>query len=168
MVGDERVRHCADCNLRVHNISALSREDAEQLLRASVGDRLCIRLFRRTDGTILTKDCPNGIAAARRRLLGVASRVAAAVGLAVLAGVAAKVAQDKTWGNYGWSMRLSNIAPVQWVTWRVQASLAQWFPRSWGAGGHLLGDIAGPPGPPPPTGDSSRGSFGPHQWEYRQ
>ena len=65
MTGDERVRHCAACNLRVHNISAMSRDDAEALLQAGAGDRLCVRLFRRADGTILTKDCPVGLARVR-------------------------------------------------------------------------------------------------------
>ena len=52
----ERVRHCEDCNLRVYNLSALRRADAEELLRSSEG-RLCIRLYRREDGTVLTRDC---------------------------------------------------------------------------------------------------------------
>ena len=52
----DRVRHCGECNLRVYNLSAMKRHDAQELLRASEG-RLCVRLYRRQDGTVLTQDC---------------------------------------------------------------------------------------------------------------
>ena len=42
----DRVRHCGECNLRVYNLSAMKRHDAQELLRASEG-RLCVRLYRR-------------------------------------------------------------------------------------------------------------------------
>ena len=72
MVGDSRVRFCVHCRLSVYNISALSRIEAETLI-ASTEDRLCARLFRRADGTLLTKDCPVGLRALR---LGVTKRAA--------------------------------------------------------------------------------------------
>ena len=53
-----RVRRCDDCALEVHDLSALTREEGEALLRASDGRRLCVRLFRREDGRLLTSDCP--------------------------------------------------------------------------------------------------------------
>lgn len=62
MYGDDRVRFCSQCNLNVYNLSALTQEEAEQLiLRAE--DRLCVRYYRRRDGTILTRNCPVGIQA---------------------------------------------------------------------------------------------------------
>jgi hypothetical protein len=64
MVGDDRVRHCLDCQKNVYDLSAMTAADAEALLREHEGD-LCIRLARRADGTIVTSDCPVG---ARRRL----------------------------------------------------------------------------------------------------
>jgi len=73
MTGDNRVRFCDHCHLNVYNISALSRFEAERLIAATEG-RLCARLFRRADGTVLTKDCPVGLRALRRR---VAKRTAA-------------------------------------------------------------------------------------------
>jgi|GEM_PF-4363670 len=58
----------------------MSREDAEAFLQARKGaSRTCIRFFRRTDGTILSQDCPVGIALWRRRVAAGVSRVAAAV-----------------------------------------------------------------------------------------
>lgn len=58
MEGTERTRHCGQCKLNVYNISEMSRGDAEDLIRQKEG-RLCVRLFRRHDGTVLTRDCPS-------------------------------------------------------------------------------------------------------------
>lgn len=70
MTGDERVRHCAKCDLDVFNLSEMTRADAEALLRArwGVGKRLCVRLYKRADGTVITQDCPVGLARIRRRI----------------------------------------------------------------------------------------------------
>ncbi len=59
MDGDEQRRHCGQCSLDVYNISEMTRKDAEAFLQASSGKR-CLRLYRRNDGTIITKDCPIG------------------------------------------------------------------------------------------------------------
>jgi len=67
MEGDERVRFCSQCKLNVFNLSSMSRREAEALVRSKEG-RLCIRFYRRSDGTILTDNCPVGLRAARRRV----------------------------------------------------------------------------------------------------
>lgn len=74
MFGDDRKRHCGSCKLNVYNLSDMTRREAEDLLINSEG-RLCVRFFRRADGTILTKNCPVGWAAVKHRV----SRVATAV-----------------------------------------------------------------------------------------
>jgi hypothetical protein len=66
MYGNERKRFCGDCKLNVYNISGMTRKEAESLLEQSEG-RLCVRYYRRADGTILTKDCPVGWARVKRR-----------------------------------------------------------------------------------------------------
>ena len=66
MFGNERKRFCGDCKLNVYNISGMTRTEAERLLEQSEG-RLCVRYYRRADGTILTKDCPVGWAKVRQR-----------------------------------------------------------------------------------------------------
>ena len=73
MFGDARKRFCGDCKLNVYNLSDMTRRDAENLLIASEG-RLCVRYYRRPDGTVLTRDCPVGWQALKRRV----SRVATA------------------------------------------------------------------------------------------
>ncbi|HEY0171102.1 MAG TPA: carboxypeptidase-like regulatory domain-containing protein [Pyrinomonadaceae bacterium] len=79
MEGDGRVRFCRLCDLHVYNFSELTRAEAESLVARTEG-RLCARLYRRADGTVLTKDCPKGLRAARRR----AGRAAGAAFAAVL------------------------------------------------------------------------------------
>lgn len=79
MAGDARVRHCASCDLNVYNAAELTRDEIRALVERTEG-RLCMRLYRRADGTLLTKDCPAGIRALRRR----ASRWSAAVTAAML------------------------------------------------------------------------------------
>lgn len=74
MSGDDSVRSCNRCQLNVYNLSSLSRAEAEALLASTEG-RLCARVYRRSDGTVLTKDCPVGLQALRRRM----ARTAAAV-----------------------------------------------------------------------------------------
>jgi hypothetical protein len=83
MQGDDRTRHCDQCNLNVHNISDMTRDEAEAFLvqAASTGGRVCAGFWRRDDGTILTKDCPVGLAAVRAAFARRLSRVAAGFAL---------------------------------------------------------------------------------------
>lgn len=66
MPGGERVRSCAQCNHKVYNLSEMPAADAAQLLRSSEG-RVCVRFYRRPDGTVMTQDCPVGRRALRQR-----------------------------------------------------------------------------------------------------
>jgi hypothetical protein len=65
MEGDDRVRYCSQCRLNVYNLSAMSAAEAEALVREREG-RLCVRFYRRRDGTMLTSNCPVGVQRARR------------------------------------------------------------------------------------------------------
>jgi len=78
MVGNERRRFCGECNLNVYNLSGMTRSEAESLIGNTEG-RLCVRYYRRKDGSILTQDCPVGLAAIRRRMSAVARAVSSAV-----------------------------------------------------------------------------------------
>jgi hypothetical protein len=78
MAGDDRVRHCALCDLNVYNFAELTRDEIRELL-ARTGGRVCGRLYRRADGTLLTRDCPSGLEAVRRRVSRFASAVMAAL-----------------------------------------------------------------------------------------
>ncbi|HJQ40892.1 MAG TPA: carboxypeptidase-like regulatory domain-containing protein [Thermoanaerobaculia bacterium] len=83
MAGDDRVRHCTLCELNVYNFAAMTRDEVNELLVRTEG-RVCARLYRRADGTVLTSDCPSGLSAVRHTL----SRWSSAT-MAALLGVAA-------------------------------------------------------------------------------
>lgn len=79
MVGDERTRHCLKCDKDVHDLSAMTREEAEAFL-AETRDA-CVRIYRRIDGTVMTADC-RGAAKRRRtrRIIAATAAAAAAIG----------------------------------------------------------------------------------------
>lgn len=77
MMGDERRRFCSQCNLNVYNLSGMTKWEAEKLLLETEG-RLCVRFYCRSDGSVLTQDCPVGWRAVKQR---VSRFVAAAFGL---------------------------------------------------------------------------------------
>src|SRR5262249_23986761 len=66
MVGDDRARFCGACKPGGHNVSALCRGEARGLIAAANG-RMCMRLYRRADGTVMTADCWTLLRQARRR-----------------------------------------------------------------------------------------------------
>jgi hypothetical protein len=68
MKGDERVRFCALCKLNVFNVKELSEAELRALFVKTEG-KLCGRVYQRKDGTVLTRDCPTGVARLRRKAL---------------------------------------------------------------------------------------------------
>jgi hypothetical protein len=94
MIGDERVRFCAQCAKNVYNLSALPREEAEALLLEKEG-KLCVRLYKRADGTVLTSDCPVGVRRRRRRRI---AALAIGGGLAAAAAASAQTAVEPRMG----------------------------------------------------------------------
>jgi hypothetical protein len=55
MSGDDRTRICGKCDLEVINTLLLSDEEVRQALsRVQRGERVCMRFFRRADGTFIT------------------------------------------------------------------------------------------------------------------
>ncbi len=77
MVGDDWVRHCPKCGQNVYNLSAMTGGEAERLLHKHEG-RICTKLYRRQDGSVLTQRCPSSV----RRIWGQALGYAAAAGFA--------------------------------------------------------------------------------------
>ena len=114
MKGDDRSRHCSHCDKHVFNLSAMTREEAELTMLEKTGE-VCVRLFRRADGTVLTEDCPVGVRRRRLRLFGV---VTLAAGLAAAAAGSAlsnlQVGQRPAGATMGLALRADPeaIAPV--------------------------------------------------------
>ena len=56
MRGDDRTRFCNQCKQDVHDVSELTRDEALRLVAAGP-DVPCLRLYRRSDGRVMTTDC---------------------------------------------------------------------------------------------------------------
>jgi hypothetical protein len=78
MVGDDRVRHCCQCNRAVYDLTAMDADEAEAFLDehlSTTGALPCARLFRRPDRRVMTSQCPT--AADRRHRMRVAGAISA-------------------------------------------------------------------------------------------
>src|SRR5205085_8836667 len=93
MVGDERMRYCGQCNLHVYNLSGMTKREAEALITNTEG-RLCVRFYRRGDGTVLTRNCPVGLRALKQRAWLIAGASLSAV-LGFFAGVGLYLCFDR-------------------------------------------------------------------------
>ncbi|MBL8909453.1 MAG: hypothetical protein JNM17_02005 [Archangium sp.] len=81
MRGDERSRFCQRCSLHVFNVSELSETELRELL-VKKGGVVCGRIFKRADGTVMTRDCPTGVRALRLRFFrGLAAAASLLTGL---------------------------------------------------------------------------------------
>lgn len=109
MVGTDRVRSCSLCQLSVYNISDMTKREAETFLNAQTTGSYCLKLSRRADGTILTKDCPVGqklLHIARRRM-----RACAALFLGMFNLLPAFCADDKAGAKS--DLRLPQLTSVE-------------------------------------------------------
>lgn len=138
MQGDHQVRFCSQCSLNVYNLSEMKRDAAESFIAKSEG-RVCIRLYRRHDGTVITKDCPVGRRALHRQVLALVGGVLAAIFLVGTGALAsAGLLASRQWGNAGAS------------------TIESWFrfaPPPTVMGGPEMGDmcVVEPPIAPPPV-----------------
>lgn len=82
MVGDDRKRHCVECSKDVYDLTVMTRDEVDAFLLANANGA-CVRLYQRTDGRMLTQDCPVGVRRRRARAL-----TAVAVGIGTCAMVA--------------------------------------------------------------------------------
>ena len=135
MSGDDTTRFCGQCAQYVYNLSAMTQEEAESLISETEG-KMCVRYFRRADGTMMTKDCPVGWRAIKRRtaLIGGA---AVAFTVAVFSVLTLGIFAASIRGNGNGGMRVAN--PIQ----RVHDWL---FPPA------VMGGMAPPVAMPPPGG----------------
>lgn len=107
MQGDARVRFCARCSLNVFNIKEMTEQEVRALFMKADG-RVCGRVFQRKDGTVLTRDCPTGVAKLRRKALAgltlVASLVVAVIGFRLASARGCSTNQGT--GGDGWFARV--------------------------------------------------------------
>jgi len=101
MDGDSDVRYCGSCKKHVYNLSMMSRAEADAVLvAAKATEGICVRLYRRADGTVITDDCPVGVRRRRfwRRTSGLAAAgiLAAALGSLLYSQLACQVRVEGT------------------------------------------------------------------------
>lgn len=60
MKGTDTKRYCSQCHLNVYNISNMTHAEAVKLVGKETD--YCFSLYRRPDGTVITRDCPVGVA----------------------------------------------------------------------------------------------------------
>lgn len=148
MTGDERVRHCAKCRMNVFNVKELTEAEVVTMLEQATG-RVCGRIFRRSDGTVLTKDCPVGLARLRRRL---ALVVVTAVAL-VLGALGWRARSPRCATSGGEPDTFAGLARARLEAWeetlrgtQTFGPLIEWIDPTPVA---IAGEIAAPPPPPP-------------------
>ena len=72
MTGNEQIRFCDHCNLKVHNISELTYSQAARLIARSKG-RLCVRYYRDSEGAPITGRTPAALHQIGRRVSTIAA-----------------------------------------------------------------------------------------------
>jgi hypothetical protein len=91
MLGDDRVRFCAACGKHVYNLTVMSPEETASLLfdLRERGERGCVRLYRRPDGTLTTSGCQPAVRhAARPWQVTIRTIMAVIAGFAAILGLA--------------------------------------------------------------------------------
>ena len=68
MSGDEKIRTCAQCNLKVHNLSSMNERAAALVLKKRQSERTCVYFRRKDDGTIAVDNCPEKFKNARNQI----------------------------------------------------------------------------------------------------
>lgn len=57
MIGDDKLRFCGKCEKHVYNFNAMTKDEIQSTIDDYSG-KLCVRLYKRADGTVSTGDCP--------------------------------------------------------------------------------------------------------------
>lgn len=96
MKGDDKIRRCDVCDLNVHNLSAMTEVEIGEFLEANAGVRICVNMFERPDGTIVTDHCPAGLRELRNRAKKLYRAVAGFVAFAVASAAPAFSQQKNT------------------------------------------------------------------------
>jgi hypothetical protein len=130
MKGDERVRHCASCKLNVYNVREMTTAEVQELVQQRSG-RLCLRLYRRWDGTVLTRDCPVGVARVRMRMAA-AMATAAAFAAVLLFPVLARLGSK-------------SLAPLEGLTFEDRVEELRYKAYEWPVIGVVLEKVYPPP-----------------------
>ena len=139
MTGNHLVRYCGKCEKNVYNLSELTTSEATRLVEQMEG-RMCATFYARTDGSVLTADCPVGARKVRRKRQVIAAAFGALAGL------------------FGWIARpapavMGDIAPTPRVAGGIEAMpVPPVTPPTTGTVAPIrtMGEVAEPPKPEAP------------------
>ncbi len=99
MTGSESVRFCHSCKLNVYNIAQFSDSEAQEIFAQNLnGNRMCTRIYRRPDGTVMTDNCPRALRRLRdwrNRTFAAVAKVAALATLTLSANLPGAASNDK-------------------------------------------------------------------------
>jgi hypothetical protein len=110
MAGNQQVRHCGECKLNVYNLSAMTEIEIQRLLVMQPAEqRVCVRFYRRADGTMLTQDCPRGI----KRLAKRVSKLGAAVFSALVSMNLRDGEDHHGWNRHSWIKDAATSLPTR-------------------------------------------------------
>jgi len=107
MIGDEHVRFCKSCEKNVYNLSSMTAEAAEALIVEKEGN-LCARFYTRSDGTVITADCPVGV---RRKWVRRAGAAAVLFGTAAAGAAGLTIHEEPRMGDMA-SPTTSAVQPL--------------------------------------------------------
>ena len=147
MGGDQRVRFCDHCHKNVYNLSAMTAAEGTALLAAK-GGQVCARIYQRADGTVLTEDCPVGVARQWRRVKTLVAGGVATI-LLTLANVSAIGREPNNAPGGRSSSRLMTSAEA--AVWKLKEKLGLNPPA------YTMGEmrVVSPPKPKAPPGSRS-------------
>lgn len=83
MTGDEQVRVCSQCNLNVHNLSAMNALEAATLVKRRKTERVCVYFKRNLDGSVKVDNCPQQIKSLRTKVFCAAAASLMCIALSV-------------------------------------------------------------------------------------
>jgi hypothetical protein len=85
MTGEGTKRFCSQCRLHVHDVANMTREEVTAL-RMETNGEVCLRIWRRPDGRVITKDCQRVRRALKRSMRAVGAAAAAVLAFVGLGG----------------------------------------------------------------------------------
>lgn len=142
MAGDGHARHCKACQKHVYNIASLPATNVIELIQQHEG-KICVRLYRRADGTVLTANCPVGGRRVWQSVRNLLATGLIAAGLASAAAILPNVIPRNPTGQNTMSGRAAVLWDdlLIWMGFRKQQ--------------FILGDICLPPGSGVPSSEGS-------------
>jgi hypothetical protein len=127
MMGSKRVRFCSQCQQSVYNLTEMTRAEAESLVDEREGE-VCVRFYRRPDGTVMTRDCRAFLRATGRRFAFIA--LIAALPLLLLLWLIVSLVSAR--GVRGEPLRLRDVEPFQtlleWIDPKPQMMMGEPLP----------------------------------------